>query len=141
MPWIPPTNGAKLERRITAVATSALSARQVVTPVEVLIGVDWLNAADVEAWRRGRVPYLERVATANLAKLSTALRPLRGWAHRNRLTPSETVYVAWTRDRHPLRFTRTGDVTIERAYRTHWISPVLADAKRARKRQQVRLQT
>ena len=135
-----PANRAELERQIAVVATSALSARQVVTPVEVLIGVGWLNAADVEAWRRGRVPYLERVATANLAKLSTGLRLLRGWAHRNRLTPSETVYVAWTRDRHRLRFAKTGDVNIERAYRTHWISPALAEAKRARQRERVRSQ-
>jgi len=136
-----PANRAKLDRRIAATATSALRARQVVTPVEVLIVVGWLNAADVEAWRRGRVRYLERVATANLAKLSTALRLLRDWAHRNHLTPSETVYVAWTRDRHPLRFTKTGDVNIERAYRTHWVSPALADAKRARQRERVRSQT
>jgi hypothetical protein len=100
--------------------------------------VGLLNAADVEAWRRGHVPYLERVATANLAKLSTALRLLRGWAHRNRLTPSENVYVAWAGVRHPLRFTWTGDITVERAYRTHWISPALADTKRARQRERVR---
>jgi hypothetical protein len=80
------------------------------------------------------------VATANLAKLSTALRLLSGWAHRNRLAPSETVYVAWTRDRHRLRFTKTGDVAIERAYRTHWISPALAEAKRARRHERVRSQ-
>ncbi len=87
------------------------------------------------------MPYLERVATANLAKLSIALRMLRGWAHRNGLTPSETVYVAWTRDRHRLRFTKTGDVNIERAYRTHWISPALTEAKRAKQRERVRSQT
>jgi hypothetical protein len=135
-----PANRAKLERQIAAVATAALSARQIVTPIEVLIGIGWLNAADAEAWRRGRVPYLERVATANLAKLSTALRLLRGWADRTRLTPSETVYVAWTRDRHRLRFTKTGDVNIERAYRTHWISPALVEAKRARQRERARSQ-
>jgi len=135
-----PANRAKLDRRIAATATSALRARQVVTPVEVLIGIGWLNPADVEAWRRGRVPCLERVATANLAKLSTALRLLRSWAHRNGLTPSETRYVAWTRDRHRLRFTRTGDVNLERAYGTHWVSPALAEAKRARQRAGVRSQ-
>jgi hypothetical protein len=48
---------AKLERQIAAVATCG-SARQVVTLIEVLIGTGWLNAADVEAWRRSRVPYL-----------------------------------------------------------------------------------
>lgn len=127
-----PANHARLERKIAAVAASALSARQVVTPVEILIGIGWLNTAQVEDWRRGRVPYLERVATANLAKLSNALRLLHGWAQRNQLTPSETSYVARTRDRHRLRFTKTGDANLERAYRTHWISPILAEAKRAR---------
>src|SRR2546429_2877158 len=114
-----PANHAKLDQRITAAAASALTARQFVTPVEVLTGIGWLNPADVERWRRGRVPYLERAATANLAQLSTALRLLRGWAHRNGLIPSETAYVAWARDHHRLCFTRTGDVNLERAYRTH----------------------
>jgi hypothetical protein len=68
------------------VATSALSARQVVTPVEVLIGVGWLNAADVEAWRGGRVPYLERVwslveaARAQHTTVSAVLAAMAGSA-------------------------------------------------------------
>jgi len=135
-----PANRAKLNRRIASTATAMLSDRQVVTPVEVLVGIGWLDRADVEAWRRGRVPYLERVATANLTKLSTALRLLHDWACRNGLIPSETVYVAWTRDRHRLRFTRTGDVNLERAYRTHWVCPALAEAKRTRQRTEVRSQ-
>lgn len=135
-----PANRVRLERKIATVAASALSARQVVTPVEILIGIGWLTTAQVEDWRRGRVPYLERVATANLAKLSTALRLLHGWAQRNRLTPSETIYVAWTRDRHRLRFTKTGDTNLERAYRTHWISPIPAEAKNARRSEKVRYQ-
>jgi hypothetical protein len=95
----------------------------------VLVGIGWLPAEQVEAWRRGRVPYLERVAGVNLAKLSTALRLLGAWARRHHLTPSETVYVAWTSDRHRLRFTKTGDAVVERAWRTHWISPALTEAK------------
>lgn len=129
-----PGDQARLERQIIAVAQAALSARQVITPVEVLVGIGWLSAAQVEAWRRGRVPYLERIASVNLAKLSTALRLLRAWAQCHHLAPSETVYVAWTRDRHRLRFTKTGDATIERAYSTHWISPALTQAKHARRR-------
>lgn len=34
----------------------------------------------VERWRRGQVPYLERVAGANLKKLGTALRIFARWA-------------------------------------------------------------
>lgn len=125
-------NQAKLARQIATAAGHALSTRQVVTPLDVLVGIGWLPAAQVEAWRRGRVTYLERIAGVNLAKLSIALRLLGDWARRHHLTPSETVYVAWTRDRHRLRFTKTGDAVVERAWRTHWISPALSEAKRAR---------
>jgi len=128
-----PPRRAHLAARIAEVAGHALSTRQVVTPIEVLAGIGWLPAPQVESWRRGRVPYLERVAGANLAKLNTALRLLADWAQHHGLTPSETVYVTWTRDRRRLRFTKTGDDHIERAWRTHWVTPALTEAKRTRR--------
>jgi hypothetical protein len=121
--------GGRLEQRVAVAAQAALAARGFVTPIDVLVGVGWLQAAQVERWRRGQVAYLERVATANLTKLGTALRLLRRWAQLNQLTASETVYVAWTRDRHRLRFSASGDDNVERAYRTHWISARLREAK------------
>ena len=60
------------------------------------------------------------------------MRLHRIWAERRRLNPSETVYVAWTRDRHRLRFSKSGDPTFERVYRTHWVSPEFRKAKRHR---------
>lgn len=39
-------------------------------------------------------------------------------------------YVARTRDRRPLCFSKSGDPSIERAYRTHWISPELPEKER-----------
>ena len=86
-----PAGRAKLAARIAEVAGHALSTRRVVTPIEVLAGIGWLPAAEVESWRRGRVPYLERVAGANLGKLNTALRLLTDRARHHDLTPSETV--------------------------------------------------
>jgi len=125
-----PSNRAKLAARIADVAGHALSTRQVVTPIEVLVGIGWLSPAQIESWRRGRVAYLERIAGANLAKLNTALRLLADWARQHCLAPSETVYVSWTRDRRRLRFTKTGDTHVERAWRTHWISPAGGQAPR-----------
>jgi len=57
---------------------------------------------------------------------------LRSWAVVQGLQASETAYVARTSDRRPLRFSRSGDPDIERAYRTHWVSPTLSEAKRRR---------
>jgi hypothetical protein len=119
-----------IERRVVAAAKAALDRNRFVAPIDVLTGLGWLRTEHAEAWRRGRVPYLERVTVASLGKLSRALRILRRWAELNGLEPRETVYVAWTRSRHRLRFTKTGDENLERAYRTHWISPELVAAKR-----------
>jgi len=119
-----------LERRVAAAASAALDRNRFVAPIDVLAGLGWLHAEHAEAWRRGRVPYLERVTVASLGKLSRALRILRRWAELGGLQPRETVYISWTRSRHRLRFTKTGDENLERAYRTHWISPELVAAKR-----------
>jgi hypothetical protein len=123
---------AKLERQVVRVAERALADRRFVTAIDVLVGIGWLATQLVEDWRRGRIPYLERVVGANLHKISTAMRYLRHWAEQRGLNPSETVYVSWTRDRHPLRFSKTGEPTIERAYRTHWVSPEFRESKRQR---------
>jgi hypothetical protein len=60
------------------------------------------------------------------------MRSFRRWAQARGLKPSETAYLARTRDRRPLRFSKSGDPGIEQAYRTHWVSPELSEKKRAR---------
>jgi hypothetical protein len=114
-----------IEQRVAKAAEAALARRGFVTPIDVLQGLGWLTAADVENWRRGRVPYLERVTQAGLGKLSTAMRALHRWAQHRGLRPSRTDYRSWTRARAPLRFSKTGNPHIEQAYATHWIGPAL----------------
>jgi hypothetical protein len=125
-------NQKKLESRIVATAEATLAEQHYVAPVDVLVGIGWLPPSLVDQWRQGRVDYLERVVQANLSKMSTAMKVFRRWARDRGLKPSETAYVARTRDRRKLRFSKSGDPEIERAYSTHWISPQLSEAKRAR---------
>jgi hypothetical protein len=80
--------------------------------------------------RQGRVQYLEAVVIASLGKISTAMKVFRDWAQARGLEPSETASVARTRDRPPLRFSKSGDPAIERAYRTHWVSPEVSERRR-----------
>jgi hypothetical protein len=116
-------NQATLRREIAAAGKAAVARNGYVSPVDALLATGWLRPEKVEDWRRGRVPYLEWVVVASLPKISTAMRIFRSWAEGAGLRPSETVYVSWTRDRHRLRFSKSGDPTIERAYRTHWLPP------------------
>ena len=113
-------------------AEAALAVRGFVTAVDVLTGLGWLAPLSERAWRQGRIPYLERVMSANLNKISRAMRHFRRWAHSRGLKPSETAYVARTRDRRTLRFSNSGKPSVELAYRTHWVSPRLSERRRER---------
>lgn len=126
------SNRGEIDRRVARAAEAALAKRKFVTAIDVLVGVGWLEPRRVDEWRQGRVDYLERVTVTNLGKVSAAMRSFRRWAQARGLQPSETEYVARTRDRRPLRFSKSGDAGIERAYRTHWVSPELSKRKRAR---------
>lgn len=96
----------------------------VVAPVDVLVGMDLLTRGNVEDWRRGRVPYLERVIQCNLTRLGRLLRILRFHAHDLNLKPSCTAYMRWGKGpKQRLRFTKTGDPKVEDAYATHLVWP------------------
>jgi hypothetical protein len=118
-----------LEGRVVRAARAALAAQHYVAPVDILVGIGWLPSGLVDEWRQGRIASLESAVQVTLGKLSSAMALFRDWAEHNGLRPSETVYVARTRDRRHLQFTDSGDVTIERAYRTHWFSPELSEAR------------
>jgi hypothetical protein len=124
-----------LERRVVQAAEAALAERGYVSPIDVLVGLGWLHPRLVDEWRQGRVDCLERVTMVNLHKLSESMRLFRRFTRARGLVPSETDYLARTRDRRRLRFSVSGDAVIERAYRTHWLSPELSERKRERLRE------
>jgi hypothetical protein len=110
----------------------ALAEQSYVSPVDALTGLGWLTPQAADQWRQGRVEDLERLAQANLHKLLEAIAILERWAADRGLRSSEAVYVARSRDRLQLRFSRSGDADIEAAYRTHWVSAEASEAKRRR---------
>jgi hypothetical protein len=124
--------GAALKQRVERAAEAALAEQSYVSAIDVFLGLGWLAPTHHDQWRQGRVQCLERVMQASLPKLSTAMGVFRRWAQQRGLVPSETGYLARTRGRRPLRFSVSGATEIERAYRTHWVSPELSAAKRDR---------
>ncbi|MGH3807470.1 MAG: hypothetical protein ACRDRU_12735 [Pseudonocardiaceae bacterium] len=123
-------SGAALEQRVVRAAEAALTQRRYVTAIDVFLGLGWLTPPHLDDWRQGRVQCLERVVQASLPKLSKSMRAFRRWAQGRGLVPSETGYVHRTRGhRTPLRFSVSGAPEIERAYRTHWVTPELSAAK------------
>ena len=116
--------GHTLYPRISRAVEALLRKDKVVRPVDVLVEMQLLKPEHLEDWRRGRVPYLERVINCNLSRLSTLLRILRLHAHDLNLKPSFTVYNRWSSGpKQRLRFTKTGDANLEKAYATHLVWP------------------
>ncbi len=127
-----PKNRSKLVSRVSKAAEASLAAQDYVSPIDVLIGIGWLDPGAVERWRRGQIEHLERVVQTNLPRITEAMKIFRSWAAAKGLSASETKYVARTPQRQALRFSRSGHPTIELLYRTHWVSPQLSEKKRER---------
>ncbi|MGI8875033.1 MAG: hypothetical protein ACR2KP_12035 [Egibacteraceae bacterium] len=79
-----------------------------------------------------RLPAPATRPTWSVGRLDARARSPRSWAQDQGLKPSETDYVARTRNRRSLQFSRSGEPAIEQAYRTHWVSPQLSERKRER---------
>jgi hypothetical protein len=126
--------------RIVQAVKAILAKGDVVAPIDVFVHMDLLRKDDAEAWRFGRIPYLEKVIHCNLAKTSRILRILRMHVHDLNLCPSPTVYVKWGKGRRtPLRFSKTGHPKIEEAYSRHFLRPGLKAKKKREKREAERL--
>ena len=126
-----PQNEKTLEQRVERAAEAALAHHKYVSVIDVLTGMGLLAATHVEDWRKGRIDFLERVIQGNLKKISFSMAAFRRWAEAKGLQPSETAYVCRTRtENRNLRFSGSGDPSIEKLYRTHFVSPELSEGKR-----------
>ena len=122
----------RLERRVARAAEQALAENRFVSPIDVLCGLGWLHPSNVARWRGGRPACLEDVVFIEPSRIVTAIRLLRMWASQRGLEPSERPYPARSRTPRALRFSASGDPALECAYKTHWLSPDVGEAHRAR---------
>jgi len=108
--------------RVLRAIAKLLAKSDVVAPVEVLIEIGNLSKKNHEAWRKGQVPYLERVFEGNLSKANRILRIIGFHAHDLNMVPKNTHYQQWGRGKtRPLRFSKSGDQKIEEAYARHYL--------------------
>jgi hypothetical protein len=127
-----PENRRKLADRVVKAAEASLAAQDYVSPIDVFVRIGWLDPGAVQRWRQGQIDFLERAVQANLARISEAMKLFRSWASAKGLSASETHYVARAPQRQTLRFSRSGNPTIEQLYRTHWVSRELSARKQER---------
>lgn len=108
--------------RVVRAVKMILSRSDVVAPVEVLLEMGNLSKKNHDAWRRGQVPYLERVFEGNLSKASRILRLIGFHVHDLNMVPSQTIYRRWGKGKKTiLRFSKSGARVLEEAYSRHYI--------------------
>ncbi len=109
---------------VVRAVTACVAGGDVVTTIDVFVKMNLLRKEDVEGWRFGRVPYLEKVILCNVEKAERILRILRYHAAESRLQPSWTAYKKWGGgQKRPLRFSKTALERLEEAYSTHYLRP------------------
>jgi hypothetical protein len=125
-------NRQSLADRVARAAETALAFQEYVAPLDVLMGVGWLDASTEKRWRLGQIESLEQALQVGPARIAEAMELFHSWVKTKGLLASAAEYVARTPQRQTLRFSRTGDAASESSYRTHWISPELSERKRER---------
>jgi len=107
--------------RVVQAIARVLSKSDVVAPVEVLIEMGNLSKKNHDAWRKGQVPYLERVFEGSLSKANRILSIIGFHVHDLSMVPQHTRYHQWGKGRnHVLQFSKSGDKKIEEAYSRHY---------------------
>src|SRR3989304_2717398 len=103
---IHPDTRGKLCERVIKAAEAALAAQNYVSPIDVLVGIGWLDPEAVKRWRQGQVDCLERAIQTKPPRISEAMGLLQSWAAAKELVASETSYVARQPERADRKSTR-----------------------------------
>lgn len=71
------SNYASIEKRVIQAAEAALYRQKYVSPVDVFVGTGILQSAQVQDWRKGKIPYLEQAIQGSLGKISFTMKCFR----------------------------------------------------------------
>lgn len=115
-------NNGDLDKEVKKIMHTNLYKKGYVCAVDILIQLEYLSIKDYEDWRFGKVAYLEKVCTINLSKLTLINKTIRKYATELDLESSWTAYNQFGKGiKRRLRFSKSGDETIEDSYSTHFI--------------------
>ena len=115
-------NNSDLEKEVKRLVHLNRYEKGYVCTVEILLQLGCLTKESYEDWRFGRVNYLEKVCNLNLSKLTLINKLIIKYSSELDLKGSWTGYNQFGKGiRRRLRFSKSGDKTIEDRYATHYI--------------------
>ncbi len=115
-------NNVDLEKKVKSLVHLNRYEKGLVCAVDILLQLKYLTKKDYENWRFGRVDYLEKVCNTNLSKLTLINKLIRKYSTELGLKSSWTGYNQFGKGvKRRLRFSKSGDKTIEDRYSIHYI--------------------
>lgn len=112
-----------LYRRVVNAVRHLQQTKGDVTPINVFVTLGLLPPAKLQEWQQGRILFLEAVLGTNLSKINRVLRILRLHSLDLNLVCKQIDYVRQgSGPRKLLKFTRSADPNIERAYSRLYLS-------------------
>lgn len=116
-------NNSELEKKINSIVSEVVNQKGYISSIDILIRLGYLSQTDYENWRKGKIEYLEKACQVNLGKLTTINRILRQVSGKMKLEPSWTAYNKFGKGpKMRLRFSKSGEENIEKAYSTHYVN-------------------
>ena len=98
---------------------------------EIIQKLGYLSKQDYEKWRKGQVPYLEKVIKINLKKISFIMKTVVKNSRNGKLKESWTSYKKWEKGpKYELIFTKSRNPHIEKTYSTHFIKTQVQTQKK-----------
>jgi hypothetical protein len=117
-------NRQQLHSKLSAVTSKLFREKGHIAFVDVFMELGYLDPKEYENWRMKRVPYLERVITTNLGKISFIMKTVRKNCRDGNCRESWTGYKSWGKGKKvELRFSKSGEDSIEHTYATHFLKP------------------
>ena len=107
---------------VAEVVGEILKTGDIVRPLDVLVRLEVIDSEQVDTWRRGAFPYLERAITSGLSRVTRLLRLVREHSLSLGLEPMRGKYLRPGKGTNRrLRFSKRGDEESEQAYFTHFV--------------------
>lgn len=111
----------KYKEKIENSINSQLEQRGYVTIIDTLVDISVISKVDYEKWRKGQVPYLEKVCKGSLNRLSKILKEIEKNCKKLKLLERKTVYKRYGEGNCYLHFSKSGNEYIEAKYQTHYV--------------------
>lgn len=125
-------NRKELATRISIATSRLLKEEGYISFADLFQNLGYLSKEDYESWRKGQVPYLEKVIRVNLMRINYIMKLVVKNSRNGKLRQSRTFYKKWGKgSKHELRFSKSGHAQIEKMYATHFVKSTNAKEMKA----------